>query len=72
MWEQVISYLRGPFLFIFNFHPSNSYEQYNVGVEEAGAYQVKILSFLSCLLLIFLFHYCDQYDFFDIGYPEYG
>ncbi|KAD4178773.1 hypothetical protein E3N88_27364 [Mikania micrantha] len=38
--NMVISYLRGPFLFIFNFHPTNSYERYNVGVEEAGEYQV--------------------------------
>nr|POE49868.1 1,4-alpha-glucan-branching enzyme 3, chloroplastic/amyloplastic [Quercus suber] len=36
----VISYVRGPLLFIFNFHPTDSYEQYNVGVEEAGEYQV--------------------------------
>nr|GEW85281.1 1,4-alpha-glucan-branching enzyme 3, chloroplastic/amyloplastic [Tanacetum cinerariifolium] len=38
--NMVISYLRGPFLFIFNFHPSNSYDRYNVGVEEAGEYQI--------------------------------
>ncbi|XP_024960651.1 1,4-alpha-glucan-branching enzyme 3, chloroplastic/amyloplastic [Cynara cardunculus var. scolymus] len=38
--NMVISYLRGPFLFIFNFHPTNSYDRYNVGVEEAGEYQV--------------------------------
>ncbi|KAL4580076.1 hypothetical protein LXL04_016253 [Taraxacum kok-saghyz] len=38
--NMVISYLRGPFLFIFNFHPTNSYERYNVGVEEAGEYRV--------------------------------
>ncbi|KAI8557559.1 hypothetical protein RHMOL_Rhmol04G0020000 [Rhododendron molle] len=36
----VISYLRGPLLFIFNFHPTTSYERYSVGVEEAGEYQV--------------------------------
>lgn len=36
----VISYLRGPFLFIFNFHPTSSYEKYCVGVDEAGEYQV--------------------------------
>ncbi|KAK2970941.1 hypothetical protein RJ640_004733, partial [Escallonia rubra] len=36
----VISYLRGPLLFIFNFHPTNSYERYSVGVEEAGEYRV--------------------------------
>lgn len=36
----VISYTRGPVLFILNFHPTNSYEKYTVGVEEAGEYQV--------------------------------
>ncbi|KAK9268488.1 hypothetical protein L1049_000240 [Liquidambar formosana] len=36
----VISYIRGPLLFIFNFHPTNSYERYSVGVEEAGEYRV--------------------------------
>lgn len=39
---QVISYVRGPFLFVFNFHPTDSYEGYNVGVEEAGEYQVSV------------------------------
>ncbi|RVW79926.1 hypothetical protein CK203_041402 [Vitis vinifera] len=41
MSGQVISYMRGPLLFIFNFHPTNSYEGYYVGVEEAGEYQVR-------------------------------
>ncbi|KAK6154438.1 hypothetical protein DH2020_008686 [Rehmannia glutinosa] len=36
----VISYLRGPFLLVFNFHPTNSYERYSLGVEEAGEYQI--------------------------------
>ncbi|KAF5195178.1 1,4-alpha-glucan branching enzyme protein, partial [Thalictrum thalictroides] len=35
----VISYIRGPLLFIFNFHPKSIYENYIVGVEEAGEYQ---------------------------------
>uniref|UniRef100_A0A2N9HG43 1,4-alpha-glucan branching enzyme n=1 Tax=Fagus sylvatica TaxID=28930 RepID=A0A2N9HG43_FAGSY len=38
--NMVISYMRGPLLFIFNFHPTDSYERYSVGVEEAGEYQV--------------------------------
>lgn len=42
---QVISFSRGPFLFIFNFHPANSYEKYDVGIEEAGEYTV------SCSIL---------------------
>uniref|UniRef100_A0A1D1ZAS1 1,4-alpha-glucan branching enzyme n=1 Tax=Anthurium amnicola TaxID=1678845 RepID=A0A1D1ZAS1_9ARAE len=36
----VICCVRGPFLFTFNFHPENSYENYIVGVEEGGEYQV--------------------------------
>ncbi|OWM81293.1 1,4-alpha-glucan-branching enzyme 3, chloroplastic/amyloplastic isoform X2 [Punica granatum] len=36
----VISYMRGPLLFIYNFHPTDSYEKYQVGVEEAGEYQL--------------------------------
>ncbi|XP_077228147.1 alpha amylase family protein isoform X2 [Tasmannia lanceolata] len=38
--NMAISYIRGPLLFIFNFHPTESYERYSVGVEEAGEYQV--------------------------------
>ncbi|KAG1330519.1 hypothetical protein COCNU_02G004870 [Cocos nucifera] len=37
--SMVISYIRGPLLFIFNFHPEISYETYRIGVEEAGEYQ---------------------------------
>ncbi|KAG7024931.1 1,4-alpha-glucan-branching enzyme 3, chloroplastic/amyloplastic, partial [Cucurbita argyrosperma subsp. argyrosperma] len=37
---KVISYIRGPFLFICNFHPTDSYERYSVGVEEAGEYRI--------------------------------
>ena len=32
--------MRGPLLFALNFHPTDSYEGYGVGVEEAGEYQV--------------------------------
>ncbi|KAJ9182628.1 hypothetical protein P3X46_006602 [Hevea brasiliensis] len=38
--SMVISYTRGPLLFVFNFHPTNAYERYSVGVEEAGEYQI--------------------------------
>ncbi|XP_010926176.1 1,4-alpha-glucan-branching enzyme 3, chloroplastic/amyloplastic isoform X2 [Elaeis guineensis] len=38
--SMVISYMRGPLLFIFNFHPEISYETYRIGVEEAGEYQI--------------------------------
>lgn len=40
---QVIAYLRGPLLFVFNFHPTDSYEGYGIGVEEAGEYQVSFI-----------------------------
>ncbi|KAJ8766538.1 hypothetical protein K2173_023785 [Erythroxylum novogranatense] len=36
----VIAYVRGPLLFVFNFHPTNTYERYSLGVEEAGEYQI--------------------------------
>ncbi|KAI4366165.1 hypothetical protein MLD38_022079 [Melastoma candidum] len=36
----VISFIRGPFLFIFNFHPTVSHENYCVGIDEAGEYQI--------------------------------
>lgn len=39
----MISYLRGPNLFVFNFHPVNAYERYTIGVEEAGEYQVSVI-----------------------------
>ncbi|XP_025627847.1 1,4-alpha-glucan-branching enzyme 3, chloroplastic/amyloplastic-like [Arachis hypogaea] len=38
--SMVISYIRGPLLFVFNFHPTNSYDSYSIGVDEAGEYQV--------------------------------
>ncbi|CAN6477717.1 unnamed protein product [Victoria cruziana] len=38
--KMVLSYMRGPFIFVFNFHPECSYEGYHIGVEEAGEYQV--------------------------------
>lgn len=37
---QVVAYIRGPFVFVFNFHPTVSYERYSIGVEEAGEYEV--------------------------------
>jgi len=42
--------MRGPLLFIFNFHPTDSYERYSVGVEEAGEYQVSVNAFVILLL----------------------
>ncbi|CAN1149545.1 1,4-alpha-glucan-branching enzyme 3, chloroplastic/amyloplastic, partial [Linum perenne] len=36
----VVAYTRGPLLFVFNFHPTDCHRTYNVGVEEAGEYQI--------------------------------
>ncbi|KAM0944591.1 putative 1,4-alpha-glucan branching enzyme [Dioscorea sansibarensis] len=38
--KMVVSYIRGRLLFVFNFHPEKSYENYSIGVEEAGEYMV--------------------------------
>ncbi|CAK8565634.1 unnamed protein product [Lathyrus sativus] len=38
--SMVISYIRGPLVFIYNFHPTDSYDSYTVGVEEAGEYEL--------------------------------
>lgn len=58
---QVISYIRGPLLFIFNFHPTDSYESYRVGVEEAGEYQVSIHSSWNMkLLMYFMFSFMHR------------
>lgn len=50
LWDQVISFLRGPFLLAFNFHPTNSYERYTIGVEEAGEYQVSDIAIFTLVL----------------------
>ncbi|PKA55647.1 1,4-alpha-glucan-branching enzyme 3, chloroplastic/amyloplastic [Apostasia shenzhenica] len=38
--KKVISYIRGPLLFVFNFHPEASHDQYYIGIEEAGEYRM--------------------------------
>ncbi|KAI4965220.1 hypothetical protein ZWY2020_054982 [Hordeum vulgare] len=38
--NMVISFTRGPFLFVFNFNPEVPYQLYRVGVDEAGEYQL--------------------------------
>lgn len=40
--DKVIVFERAGLLWIFNFHPSSSYTDYRVGVEEAGTYRVVI------------------------------
>lgn len=38
--DKVIVFERGGLLWIFNFHPSNSFTDYRVGVELAGTYRI--------------------------------
>ena len=38
--DKVIVFERAGLLYIFNFHPSNSFSDYRIGVEEAGEYHV--------------------------------
>ena len=42
--DKVLVYERAGLLFIFNFHPSKSYTDYRVGVEEAGEYKICLSS----------------------------
>ncbi|KAH7911573.1 glycoside hydrolase family 13 protein [Hygrophoropsis aurantiaca] len=42
--DKVVVYERAGLLFIFNFHPTNSFTDYRVGVEEAGEYRVVLSS----------------------------
>lgn len=40
--DKVLVFERAGLLWIFNFHPSKSYADYRVGVEESGTYQIVI------------------------------
>ncbi|EPE07479.1 glycoside hydrolase family 13 [Ophiostoma piceae UAMH 11346] len=42
--DKVIVFERAGLLFIFNFHPSSSFSDYRVGVEQAGTYRVVLSS----------------------------
>ncbi|KZS97632.1 glycoside hydrolase [Sistotremastrum niveocremeum HHB9708] len=42
--DKVVVFERAGLLFIFNFHPTNSFADYRVGVEEAGEYKVVLSS----------------------------
>lgn len=42
--DKVLVYERAGLLFIFNFHPTNSYTDYRVGIEEPGEYKVVLSS----------------------------
>ncbi|KAK7675899.1 alpha-1,4-glucan branching enzyme [Cerrena zonata] len=42
--DKVIVFERASLLFIFNFHPTNSFTDYRVGVQEPGEYQIVLSS----------------------------
>lgn len=42
--DKVIVYERAGLLFVFNFHPTNSFTDYRVGVEEPGEYHIVLSS----------------------------
>ncbi|KAM6496062.1 Glycoside hydrolase superfamily [Amanita muscaria] len=42
--DKVVVYERAGLLFVFNFHPSSSFTDYRVGVEEAGKYRIVLSS----------------------------
>lgn len=42
--DKVVVYERAGLLFVFNFHPTNSYTDYRVGIEEPGEYRIVLSS----------------------------
>jgi 1,4-alpha-glucan branching enzyme len=42
--DKVIVYERAGLLFIYNFHPTQSFTDYRVGIEEAGEYRIILSS----------------------------
>ncbi|TFK43739.1 glycoside hydrolase family 13 protein [Crucibulum laeve] len=42
--DKVVVYERAGLLFVFNFHPTDSFTDYRVGVEEAGEYKIVLSS----------------------------
>jgi len=42
--DKVIAFERAGLLFVFNFHPSQSFTDYRIGVEEAGEYKIVLSS----------------------------
>lgn len=40
--DKVLAYERAGLLFVFNFHPSKSFTDYRVGVEEAGIFRIAL------------------------------
>ena len=46
----MIAFERGGLLFVFNFHPTESFTDYRIGIKDAGKYPFcsKIYCFSSC------------------------
>lgn len=42
--DKVVAFERNGLLFVFNFHPTNSYPDYKLGIETAGVYQIVLNS----------------------------
>ena len=42
--DKVIVFERAGLLFVFNLHPTNSFSDYRIGVEEAGEYKIVLSS----------------------------
>ena len=42
--DKVVVYERAGLLFVFNFHPTNSFADYRVGVDDAGEYRIVLSS----------------------------
>lgn len=40
----MIGYERGPLLFLFNFHPTQSFADYRIGVSRPGKYRIALSS----------------------------
>ncbi|KAJ8912435.1 hypothetical protein NQ315_006102 [Exocentrus adspersus] len=42
--DKIIAFERGGLLFVFNFHPTKSFVDYRIGIEEAGEYHIVLCS----------------------------
>ena len=47
--DLVIVYERAKVVFAFNFHPTQSYADYKIGVEEAGTYPLHVTALSGCV-----------------------
>lgn len=42
--DKLIAFERGGLLFVFNFHPSQSYVDYQIGIDQSGLYKIALNS----------------------------